>query len=163
VQLGLCRSCYRGQEFCRPCAVVARRESCREYERTYRGSLAGKLGNARRQADYRQRKRAERLAAAVVTHQGSGSSAESGQERPPIAVEPTGGDLAAASSPPVADASGASPTAQPEVTHAIRFSQPEPVRLERCSFCGCVLPAFARRPGAGRRRWGARPRRGWRR
>lgn len=165
-QLSICDDCYRGQEFCRPCALQARRESCREYEHRYRASLPGKLGNARRQAEHRARKRAERLAAAeVVTHHELSFEPAKGQVTAPIAAAPVGGSAAApASSLPgtVESAWDSGPVAQPETTtDAIKADAPEPIWTGRCAFCGCALAAFARRPGRRARR-GARPRLGWR-
>lgn len=163
-QLGVCESCYRQHEFCRPCAKEDRRESCRGYERTYRTSPLGKQGNARRQREYRDRQRAARAAADLVTHHDRPIEPAGRQVVPPIAVAPTPGSTAPASQPPaVVSLSDPAPTAQPEVkTDAFHVLAPEPVRLERCSLCGRPLGAYARRPGRGPRR-GARPRLAWRR
>lgn len=162
-QLRICGSCYRRHELCRPCARVARRESCREYERTYRMSLAGKLGNARRQADLRDRRRKARAAAQVVTHHDRPTEPDGRQASLPIAAPSTTGPAALASQPPAAVSTSASaPAAQLEVkTDALHVLVPEPARLERCSFCRRPLGRYARRPDRAARR-GARPRLVWR-
>lgn len=151
-QVRLCRSCFRGQQFCAPCAPLARTESCRAYARAHRQTLAGKLGNARRQAEHRARRR-RAPALEVVTHQGS-------------EIAPPGGEPAPSS--PVAVASTpAEPEAPPpeEDSHAfLEDAANGAVRPARCSFCGRPLPAFTCRRGTApprrrrARRRGARPR-----
>lgn len=154
-QVRICRSCYRGHQFCEPCAPVARRESCRTYALAHRGTLAGKLGNARRQSEYRKRVREQRRKAAgePVTHHGSPGEPLAGELGLPSAAAPS--------------FEAATPVSQPEeAPHAIPVvAAPVPVRTLRCSFCGHVLPEFAVRPGFAppAQRRGARPRRSSRR
>lgn len=83
-QVILCRRCDRGHVYClNGCAVTARRESRHEAARRYGRSARGRAVNARRQHQFRQRRRAdaavpivdevidERPELVKVTHQGS--------------------------------------------------------------------------------------------
>lgn len=71
-QVVLCSSCDRGNIYCfSGCAATARREKCQQANQRYRSSYRGRRYAAQRQADWRQRRREEKLSVAKkVTHQG---------------------------------------------------------------------------------------------
>ena len=77
-QARICSACDRGNVYCsRSCARVARRDQCRRAGKRYRETEAGREGNARRQRESYERKRAGLCAEiseknrADLTHQGS--------------------------------------------------------------------------------------------
>ena len=65
IQVTICRSCDRGNNYCAGCAPVAHAERLRRAGKRYQSSAQGKLNHAARQQRYRQRQREK------VTHQGS--------------------------------------------------------------------------------------------
>lgn len=65
----ICKSCYRNHKFCsRACRSATRTQSIRRAGRKYRGTDAGRRGNARRQIGYYHRNKA---IAKNLTHQSS--------------------------------------------------------------------------------------------
>ena len=72
-EVAVCRGCERRQRYCsRACATRARRIKLREYARKYRQTPRGRALNAQRQARWRRRKAAQRVAS--VTHHRSAAS-----------------------------------------------------------------------------------------
>ena len=65
-QVTICRHCDHGQIYCPgDCAQLSRKESLQRARHLYQSSRQGRLANARRQQQYRQRQKEK------VTHQGS--------------------------------------------------------------------------------------------
>ena len=113
LEVAVCSSCDRGQVYCGVvCSESARRDSDRRAGKRYRETPAGARCNARRQQEFRRRKKAEKAA--------------------PVAQHPP--HEAGSSSKP-------SPVRLPWSDHAHRErggpSGPLPRALTHCSFCGC--------------------------
>jgi hypothetical protein len=147
--VAVCRACDRGHVYCRPCAPAARREACRDYNRTYRRTDRGRDSARRRQAAFR----AQRWAAAeAVTHHGSPIPVPEGEVRVPVVATPS-----------EATHDAATPPREIEI-HGRTIE--DPVAPLRCVLCGVLLPLLARRgflrPPPRRHRRGARPRAIWR-
>ena len=68
----VCRPCDRGQQYCtEECRQFGRRASQRKAQKTFAKTPAGRHGNARRQAEFRQRALAQKKSPQKVTHHSS--------------------------------------------------------------------------------------------
>ena len=131
IQVRLCRSCDRGHRYCgEVCSAEGRRRSVRRAGRGFLKTLAGRLGNARRQ-------RARRARMKRVTHQGSATLATEGE---PLLAQPM--------DPLRILMAAARPWRNPDERRSRR--RPAPANTECtsaqgiCSFCGCDLDVFER-------------------
>ena len=71
-EVWICKSCDRGHRYCPgDCALEARRRSCRRAGQEHRSKEAGRLGNARRQREWYQRKRPSEKSGQNLTHHSS--------------------------------------------------------------------------------------------
>ena len=131
-QVRICRRCDRGNRYCAEgCAQISRREAQRRAGRSYQRSPRGACNHAARQARLRARH------ANKVTHQSSPVKATLGI----VASIPTTTQgeehVETAALGPVRPAA--------LYAHASFCFQHRVLALPRCSFCGAVLPQFARR------------------
>lgn len=125
-QVRVCRSCDRGQRYCRQgCARQARAASVRRAGVAYQGSFRGRLCHAQRQSRYRERERQK------VTHQGF--AAEQGSDTVALLneeeVDVDGG--------PKAGGSWQLPTPEAGVEHR-QSIRGRGGRADRCSWCGAA-------------------------
>ena len=68
----VCRPCDRGQQYCtEACRQSGRRASQRRAQKNFAQTSAGRHGNARRQAEFRQRSRTQKKSPEKVTHHSS--------------------------------------------------------------------------------------------
>jgi hypothetical protein len=121
VQVRICQRCDHGNVYCAGgCASISRRESLRRAQVRYQRSRRG----ARRHADRQRRWRArQRRTLKIVTHQGS-----------PIAVT----QCIVAVSPVIQSQPADASPDEPDQVSKVRPP------LDRCAFCGAVLPAWTR-------------------
>jgi hypothetical protein len=130
-QVRICRSCDRGNRYCAEgCAQLSRRESLRRagarYQQSYRGACSHALLPPRLRA-----RRAQK-----VTHQGSLGSARALIVARSLTVsEDSPDDACLRLEPCVRDI-------QQRRAYSTHLSAAAIV--QRCCFCGCVLPAYAR-------------------
>lgn len=115
----VCSRCDRGNIYCSPdCSQAARAESIRRAADRYQRSPLGRRNHARRQRDYRERKKS-------VTHQGS--PPETNELQVPAGFVALVGE---------------SPETEPAESDSI---SPVPTTEPRCSFCGRSASVFYRR------------------
>ena len=163
----ICRCCDRGNQYCRACAPIVRRESVRKaghrYQRTFRG--------ARKHADRQRRLRERRRQQQRVTHRGSTPASSSATLDPALAavpvitqeaidaedetaergdagtVRPAAGFFRGPGGDEVADGAGA---IEPIVAGRDAGASRSPA-VVRCAFCGRLLHSVADRGGGGQR------------
>lgn len=152
--MDVCTRCDRGQVYCsEECSTECRRESIRRAGDVYQKSPNGRLKHAARQQLYRARR------LQIVTHQGSGVSADGPtQEAEEVEAERVETTAAGAVAPGgetsgKAETDAAAPldgAPMPEFTSSgltgPAFSLPTERRGEfRCTFCGRPCGHFSRR------------------
>jgi hypothetical protein len=121
LQVRICQRCDHGNVYCAgECANIRRRESLLRAQARYQRSRQGARRHAERQRRWRAR---QRETSTIVTHQGSPSTATQ-------CIVPVSPVMLSQS----ADAS-------PNESCPVRKVSPP---LDRCAFCGAVLPAWTR-------------------
>lgn len=130
-QVRICRSCDRGNRYCAEgCAQLSRHESLQRAGERYQQSFRGACRHALRQARLRARR------AQKVTHQGSlGMGVALIVTRSLTVSEGSPDDAGVRLEPCVLGI-------EQRRAYSTRLSAAAIV--QRCCFCGCVLPAYAR-------------------
>lgn len=143
-QVRICRDCDHGNLYCAgECAQICRRESKRRACERYQLSHRGARHHADRQRALRERQRLRPTQ--IVTHQGSLAGAATLivlTSSIPSPTEDTHVDIASIQSPPhppIPLQAGL------RASHFRTYSHFMAPLAQRCSFCRCALPAFARR------------------